>query len=71
MMLGLSGVLAELFAWAVPVPGQCVTVGTELAYFSFQPGRQALAHVQIYSTHTSKNCCGETIELLGGASVKG
>lgn len=44
MMPDLPGVLMGLLGLVVPVAGESVTVRTELAYFSCQPGSEALVY---------------------------
>lgn len=53
-MLGLSGVLVRLLAFVVTATSDDVTVRTERAYLSCQPGGEALVCFQVDSVQPWK-----------------
>lgn len=70
MELILNDVLIILLASTVPIPSQGVIVETELAYFSYWPGRKALVYFQKGSDRKRGDCCRETIEIPASDCVR-
>lgn len=66
----MNGVLVTLLALVVSVAGEDLTVGTELAYFFFQPEGEVRVHFERNFEPPDEKCCGEKIKFLAGVVLK-